>query len=65
MEHFRLTPELLNRNGVLTSMVQAAVIRDVASGIVPQRQNIQGRVPRRNQTGTTAATGRPNPDGAG
>lgn len=45
MEHFRLTPEQLNRNGVQTTLVQAAVIRDVASGVVPQRQNITGRVP--------------------
>ena len=26
-------------------MIQAAVIRDIAEGVVPQRQNIQGRVP--------------------
>ena len=45
MEHFRLTTEQLNRNGVQTTLVQAAVIRDVASGVVPQRQNITGRVP--------------------
>ena len=45
MEHFGLTSEQLNRNGVQTTLVQAAVIRDVASGVVPQRQNITGRVP--------------------
>ena len=45
MEHFSLTSEQLNRNGVQTTLVQAAVIRDIAEGIVPQRQNITGRVP--------------------
>ena len=45
MGHFELTPEQLNLNGVQTTLVQAAVIRDIAEGIVPQRQNIQGRVP--------------------
>ena len=45
-DHFRLTPSQLNRNGVQTSLVQAAVIRDVASDVVPQRQNVtSGRVP--------------------
>ena len=45
MEHFSLTPEQLNRNGVQTALVQAAVIRDITEGITPQRQNIAGRVP--------------------
>ena len=31
--------------GALTSMVESAVIRDITEGIVPQRQNIIGRVP--------------------
>ena len=45
VDHFGLTQQQLNRNGVQTALVQAAVIRDVASGIVPQRQNITGRIP--------------------
>ena len=45
MEHFALTPEQLNQNGVQTALVQAAVIREITEGIIPQRQNIQGRVP--------------------
>ena len=45
MDHFGITAGQVNQNGVLTTMVQAAVIRDVASGVVPQRQNIAGRVP--------------------
>ena len=45
MEHFALTPEQLNRNGAQTALVQAAVIRDITEGIIPQRQNIAGRIP--------------------
>ena len=43
--HFNLAQQGLDRNGAQTSLVQAAVIRDVTQGIVPQRQNINGRVP--------------------
>ena len=35
----------LNRNGVQTTMVQAGVIRDVAKGLVPQRQTLSGAIP--------------------
>ena len=41
----RLTQQELDGNGAQTSLVQAAVIRDVTQGIVPQRQTINGRVP--------------------
>ena len=44
-DHFDLTQEELNRNGVQTTMVQAGVIRDVANGLVPQRQTITGAIP--------------------
>ena len=44
-DHFDLTQEELNRNGAQTTMVQAAVIRDVTQGTVPQRQNIPGAIP--------------------
>ena len=43
--HFNLTQDDLDQNGVQTSLVQAAVIRDVTQGLVPQRQTITGRVP--------------------
>ena len=43
--HFNLTQKNLDENGAQTSLVQAAVIRDVTQGIVPQRQTITGRVP--------------------
>ena len=45
INHFGLATEQLDRNGVLTQVVKAAVIRDIAEGIVPDRQNITGRVP--------------------
>ena len=44
-DHFDLTQEELNRNGAQTTMVQAAVIRDVTQGTVPQRQTITGTIP--------------------
>ena len=44
-DHFDLTQEELNRNGAQTTLVQAAVIRDVTQGIIPQRQTLTGAVP--------------------
>ena len=44
-DHSGLTQEDLNRNGTQTSVVQAAVIRDITQDIVLQRQNVQGRIP--------------------
>ena len=45
LDRFELTNQDVNRNGAHTSVVQAAVIRDITMGIIPQRQNITGRVP--------------------
>ena len=45
LDHFGITAEQVDQNGVLTTMVQAAVIRDIAEGIVPQRQNIREESP--------------------
>ena len=45
LEHFGLTQDQADRNGAQTSVVQSAVIREIAEGVVPQRQNITGRVP--------------------
>ncbi len=45
IDHFGLTQNQMDQNGVLTQVVKAAVIRDIAEGIVPDRQNINGRVP--------------------
>ena len=40
-----MTQEKLDGNAAGTRLVPAAVIRDVTQGIVPQRQNINGRIP--------------------
>ena len=45
LDHFGLTTTDVNLNGAHTSVVQAAVIRDVTQGIVPQRQTITGAIP--------------------
>ena len=45
ISHFNLTQQDLDRNGVQTTLVQAAVIRDVTQGIVPQRQTLSGAIP--------------------
>ena len=44
-DHFSLTQQDLDQNGVQTSLVQAAVLRDDALGDVPQRQRVSGHVP--------------------
>ena len=44
-DHFDLTQEELNRNGAQTTLVQASVIRDVANGLVHQRQTLSGAIP--------------------
>ena len=44
-DHFSLTQQDLDRNGVQTSLVQAAVLREVTQGIIPKRQLARGHVP--------------------
>ena len=44
-DHSDLDQHDLDGNGVQTSLVQAAVIRDVTRGVVPQRQRVNGNVP--------------------
>ena len=44
-DHFSLTQQALDQNGVQTSLVQAAVLRDVTQGIIPKRQQVSGHVP--------------------
>ena len=44
-DHFSLTQQNLDQNGVHTSLVQAAVLRDVTQGIIPKRQRVNGAVP--------------------
>ena len=45
LDHFGIDQAHADRNGAQTSMVQAAVIRELTEGVVPQRQNLTGRVP--------------------
>ena len=45
LDHFNITASQADENGALNSVVKSAVIRDIAEGIVPQQQNITGRVP--------------------
>ena len=44
-DYFSLTQQALDQNGVHTSLVQAAVLRDVTQGIIPKRQLASGNVP--------------------
>ena len=44
-DHFSLAQQDLDQNGVQTSLVQAAVLRDVTQGIIPMRQRVNGVVP--------------------
>ena len=43
--HFGLTQQDLDGNGVQTSLVQAAVIRDVTRGVIPQKQRVNDAAP--------------------
>ena len=45
INHFNLSQSQTDANGAHTSLIKAAVIRDIIEGIIPQRQNITGRVP--------------------
>ena len=45
LDHFGLSKSDVNVNGAQTSLVQAAVIRDITRGIIPQRQKVQGNLP--------------------
>ena len=42
---FNLGQQALNANGAQTSLVQAAILRDVTQGIIPKRQNVTGNIP--------------------
>jgi hypothetical protein len=45
LKHFSLTQEDLNKNGVFTKLVKGAVLRDVISGMIPERVKIKGELP--------------------
>ena len=42
MDHFCLTQQKLDTNGVLTQLVKANALRNIVEGIVPDRHTITG-----------------------
>lgn len=50
-ERFALSQGDLDKNGAFTKIVKAAVLRDVLSGIVPQRISVDGHIPINFQKG--------------
>lgn len=50
-EHFNLSQTELDKNGSLTKITKAAVLRDVFDGIIPQRLSLDGRLPINFQKG--------------
>jgi hypothetical protein len=49
--YFSLSQSDLDRNGALTKTAQAAVLRDVLNGIIPQRVSVDGNLPINFQKG--------------
>ena len=45
LDYFGIEQAQADRSGALTTLVKAGAIRDVTEGTIPQRQNIQSRVP--------------------
>ena len=45
LHHFGLTRANVNDNGTHTALVKASAIREVAQGIIPERQKLSGHVP--------------------
>ena len=45
IEHFNLSQSQLDAHGVHTSLIKAAVLRKIAEGVVPDRQQLSGHVP--------------------
>lgn len=50
-ERFALSQSDLDKNGALTKIAKAAVLRDVLNGIVPQRMSVDGNLPINFQKG--------------
>lgn len=50
-EHFNLSQTELDKNGSLTKITKAAVLRDVLEGTIPQRLSLDGRLPINFQKG--------------
>ena len=45
VNHFNLSQSQLDAHGVHTSLIKAAVLREIAEGVVPDRQQLKGNVP--------------------
>ena len=45
INHFNLSQSQLDAHGVHTSLIKAAVLREIAEGMVPDRQHLTGNVP--------------------
>ena len=45
INHFNLSQSQLDAHGVHTSLIKAAVLREIAESVVPDRQDIKGVVP--------------------
>ena len=45
INHFNLSQSQLDAHGVHTSLIKAAVLREIAEGVVPDRQQLRGNVP--------------------
>jgi hypothetical protein len=59
-QRFSLTTDDLDHNGAHTKLVQAAVLRDVLNGIVPQRFSFSGNLPVNLQKNEQLVWGFPN-----
>ena len=44
-EHFFLSQDDLNKNGTLIKVTQAAIIRDILNGVIPERVKFDGNLP--------------------
>ena len=45
MNHFNLSQSQMDAHGVHTSLIKAAVLREISEGVVPDRQQLSGNVP--------------------
>ena len=45
INHFNLSQSQTDAHGVHTSLIKAAVLREIAEGVVPDRQDIKGNIP--------------------
>lgn len=61
-EHFSLSESALDRNGALTQIVKAAVLREVLSGVIPERMHVNGNLPINLQKGESLVWAFPGSD---